>query len=145
MHAAFFIVAFFSFLRISNLVPYTSADLHKPNAYFLRQKHISFTAAGAVLRVYRTKTIQFYQRVLEIPLPYIPHSVLCPVTALNKYLSLVPAQPNSPLFDFPIGRVLTPIFASHFNQFFKSCISVLGLCPSITHPVVLGKGSDVCF
>ena len=129
MHAAF-LVAFFSFLRISNLVPYTSADLHKHNAYFLRRRDISFMASGAVLRVYRTKIIQFHQRVLEIPLPFIPRSVLCPVTALRSYLFLVPAHSTSPLFVLPHGRLLRPIFALQFDQFFKSCISVVGLCPS---------------
>ena len=58
MHALF-LVAFFSFLRISNLVPYTLVDCHSDNAYFLRRQDVSFTESGAVLRVYRTKTIQF--------------------------------------------------------------------------------------
>ena len=84
MHALF-LVAFFSFLRISNLVPYASADCHADNAYFLKRQDVYFTASGAVLRVYRTKTIQFKQRVLDIPLPFIPNSILCPVTALKKY------------------------------------------------------------
>ena len=58
MHALFLVV-FFSFLRISNLVPYASADCHSDNAYFLKRQDVYFTALGAVLRVYRTKTIQF--------------------------------------------------------------------------------------
>ena len=84
MHALF-LVASFSFLRISNLVPYASADCHADNAYFLKRQDVYFTASGAVLRVYRTKTIEFKQRVLDIPLPFIPNSILCPVTALKKY------------------------------------------------------------
>ena len=89
-HPLLFSAAFFSFLRISNLVPYSLADLRSDKAYFLKRQHVSFTTSGAVLRIYRTKTIQF--RVVEIRLPFIRNSALCPVTALQIYLH--PAVPN---------------------------------------------------
>ena len=40
MHALF-LVAFFSFLQISNLVPYALVDCHSNNAYFLRHQDVS--------------------------------------------------------------------------------------------------------
>ena len=96
-----------------------------------RVKHqdVYFTASGAVLRVYRTKTIQFKQHVLDIPLPFIPNSILCPVTALKKYFCTVPALDSSPLFIVQHGRSLKPILATHFNRFFKSSITTVGLDP----------------
>ena len=66
---ALFLVAFFSFLRISNLVPYTLADDRDPKGCYLRLCSVTLTTQGALLRVTHTKTIQFQQRVLEIPLP----------------------------------------------------------------------------
>ena len=126
MHALF-LVAFFSFLRISNLVPYASFDCHSDNAYFLRRQDVSFTESGAVLRVYRTKTIQFKQRVLGIPLPFIPNSVLCPVTALTNYFCTVPSLASSPLFIINHGGSFRPLLAAHFNRFFKACITTVGL------------------
>ena len=75
---ALFLVAFFSFLRISNLVPYTLADVRDPKGCYLRLSSVTFTAQGVLLRVTRTKTIQLRQRVLDIPLPYIPRSPLEP-------------------------------------------------------------------
>ena len=45
---ALFLVAFFSFLRISNLVPYALADCHSDSAYFLRRQDVSITASVAV-------------------------------------------------------------------------------------------------
>ena len=75
---ALFLVAFFSFLRISNLVPYTLADVRDPKGCYLRLSSVTFTAQGVLLRVTRTKTIQFRQRELDIPLPYIPRSPLDP-------------------------------------------------------------------
>ena len=129
MHAAF-LVAFFSFLRISNLVPYTLASCQSNNAYFLKRADVSFTVSGVVLRVYRTKTIQFKQHALAIPLPFIPNSVLCPVTALQTYFHAVPSQASSPLFVVNHCDSLKPLLAAQFNRFLKSCVAAVGLNPS---------------
>ena len=98
MRAAF-LVAFFPFFKnFPTLVPYTSSEVHSSTSFFLRRRDITFTASGADLRVFKTKTIQFKQRILEIPLSLIPNSILCPVTALATYFALVPATPDSPVF-----------------------------------------------
>ena len=88
------------------------------------------TAAGAYLHVFKTKTIQFKQKILEIPLPVIPNSILCPVTALTTYFTLVPASSNSPVFLAPHGSGFTPVLARHFNLFLKRCVSSIGEDPS---------------
>ena len=41
MRAAF-LVAFFSFLRISNLVPYTLSEVHSSTSFFLRRRDTLF-------------------------------------------------------------------------------------------------------
>ena len=87
MHAAF-LVAFFSFLRISNLVPYKASDMAAVNTYFLKREDVFFSAHGAVLRIFKTKTIQFRQRVLQIPLPVIPKGQV----ALFIYLKNLSSQ-----------------------------------------------------
>ena len=74
-------------------------------------------------------TIQFKQRVLEIPLPFIPNSILCPVRALKNHFCTVPERASSPLFIVNHGRSFKPILAAHFNRFFKSCITTVGLKP----------------
>ena len=129
MHAAF-LVAFFSFLRISNLVPYKASDMAAVNTYFLKREDVSFSAHGAVLRIFKTKTIQFRQRVLQIPLPVIPNSILCPVAALKACLSLVPAPLSAPLFMVPVANSAKPLLAAHFNRFLKACASATGFDPN---------------
>ena len=98
-------------------------------AYFLTRSNVSFSAADVVLRVYRTKTIQFHQRVLEIPLPLIPNSILCSVFALKNYFSLAPAPLDLPLFMVSEGSGIKPVLASHFNLFFKACVLAAGFNP----------------
>ena len=92
---ALLLVAFLSFLRRSNLLA-NSHDESGHASLGLLRKDVSVAHDGAVLRVYRTKTLLFKDRVLSIPIPAIPKSILCPVTVLKKYMSLVPAQPDDP-------------------------------------------------
>ena len=126
---ALFLVAFFSFLRISNLVPYTLADVRDPKGCYLRLSSVLFTAQGALLCVTRTKTIQFQQRVLEISLPYIPASPLCPVTALRAYLANSPRPDQSPLFGCRSRGSFQPILAHQYNAFIKASVAAIGLDP----------------
>lgn len=93
-----FLVAFFSFLRISNLVPYKLSEIGDPRACYLTPSSVTFTTQGVLLRITHTKAIQFRERVLEIRLPSIPGTPLCRVTALEEYLVSVQLLPQSPLF-----------------------------------------------
>ena len=66
--------------------------------------------------------------MLSIPIPTIPKSILCPVAALKKNVSLVPAQPDDPsLFMVPANGNYQPISGKTANNFFKKCIDFLGL------------------
>ena len=88
LHAAMwalFLVAFFSFLRKSNLVvdsPSATSDKLPRRCDFV------LAPEGAFLQIRATKTIQFKQRILSIPLPFIPNSPLCPVSALINHFRL---------------------------------------------------------
>lgn len=125
---ALFLVAFFSFLRISNLMPYKLSNIGDPRACktpFV----VTFTAQGVLLLITHTKIIQFRERVLEIPLPRIPGSPLYPVTALEEYLASVQLKPRSPLFVCN-GRGVSmswPILAHQYTAFIKASLSAIGL------------------
>jgi len=93
-----FLVAFFSFLRISNLVPYKSSEIGDPRACYLMPSSVTFITQGVLQRITHTKAIQFWERLLEIPLPRIPGTPLYRVTALEEYLASVQLSPQSPLF-----------------------------------------------
>lgn len=115
-----FLVAFFLFLQISNLVPYKLCDVTDPQACHLTPSNIIFTSQGALLRITHTKTIQFCKRQLEMPLPCIPGSPLCSVTALQQYLASVQLPPSSPLFVYKSQDTYGPILAHQYNAFLKA-------------------------
>ena len=120
-----FLVAFFSFLRKSNLTT-PSARAFNPSKHLTRND-IKFSRSGAVLRICWSKTLQHREGILLIPLPLIPNSDLCPVTAIHHYFQLVPADANSPFFCVPQGPILQPITFSFFSRFLKETISAIGL------------------
>lgn len=93
------LVAFFSFLRKSNLFP-DSLPAFNPQQHLSRH-NIHFCTEGVRLRLFRTKTIQYSERTLDIPLPRIPNSPLCPSKALLlNFKQVKPSLSPSPAFLF---------------------------------------------
>ena len=137
---ALFIVAFFSFLRKSNLVA-TSSTTFNP-AQQLTREDIKFTDSGIILRIRWSKTRQHKEGLHIIPLPSIPHSPLCPVLAIRHYFALVPAPPTAPFFCSPAnnGSSLAPITAHQFSATIKRLVSGLGLDPSNYSPHSFRRG-----
>ena len=85
-------MAFFSFLRKSNLVSPTTLTF--VCEHHLTRSNIKFMTRGCFLRIKWSKTRQHKEGIHVVPLPSIPHSLLCPVTAIHHYFSLVPANPD---------------------------------------------------
>ena len=96
LYKALFLLAFFSFLRISNLLPASAASFNALRQ--LCRGDIIFHSKGAIVLVKRTKTIQNPTDCIKIPLPLIEGSILCPVAALQQFIKYNPACPNDPLF-----------------------------------------------
>ena len=94
---AIYLVAFFSFLRISNLVP------HKISAFSpleqLTRGDVFFASPGLHVLVKWSKTMQTRDSVKILKLPFLSHSPLCPVTAVKNLLMLTPGDQDTPLFQ----------------------------------------------
>ena len=93
---ALYLIAFFVVCRKSNLVPDTANRYNKEKQ--LSRGH--FHKVGQDLRVTMTwtKTIQFNERKLVVPIPRIRESNLCPVKAFTNMIKKVPAKPDEPAF-----------------------------------------------
>ena len=93
-----FVFAFFLFARISNLVP--DSRCHIDDYHCLRRGDIEPSHYGLCVKFSWSKTNQFGNRVLELPLLSIPNSPLCPVRLFYLMGELVPASSRSPLFVY---------------------------------------------
>ena len=116
---AVFLLAFFGFLRLSNIAPHS---LHSfDSSRHLMAGDIVFTKDLMKVVLKWSKTNQFRDKVDIISLPRIRGSNLYPYKACRAAMKLYSPGPSEPLFQFPVGtkwRVLT-------DSRIRKCLSIL--------------------
>lgn len=133
------LVGFFSFFRKSNLlVP--SLQMFDPKKH-LCQSDVNFSPSGAILSIRWSKTIQFQQRVLQIPLPRIANSPFCPSGALLLCINRLTRQKTPlPLFCYITPTGVKPLTHGGFVSFLRNCLDRLGLKSSLYSGHSLRRG-----
>lgn len=117
------LVAFYAFLRKSTLLPKSSSDIN-----VILVQDVKFCTSGAVLSIKHTKTIQYHERILNIPLPRLNYSSpLCPVKALEDLLHDNKPQDSDPLFCYMVADKLIPLTHDIFVKSLKFYIKLCGL------------------
>lgn len=120
------IFSFRTLLRKSNFLP----DPENSDAHLIYRRDISFTHYGCLVSVRSTKTLQFKERVLEIPLYSVKNHIFDVVSQLRWMYSYIPAGPDQPIFWIPRGTVLKQVTYSMMLGFLKRCVTLIGLQPS---------------
>jgi len=127
-HAVFwalFLVAYFTFARKSNLVQTGDQGTQ------LRRQDVMVGSRGLVITFHWSKTIQFGERKLVVPVVSIPQSVLCPVSAYKHMCRLVPGPKSGPAFVLLHGTGLSPVTYYQYQVFIRKVIAKVGLDPSL--------------
>ena len=125
VYKAVYLVAFFSFIRLSNFVPHRLSDFD-PSRH-LAVGDVIFDPPGVKLIIKWSKYIQTRDRVVCVPLPSLGLSPLCPVTALKTLLKIVPAGKNGPLFQIKCNSKWQVLTDSKIRHHFSLVLSSLGL------------------
>ena len=120
------VFSFRTLLRKSNILP-DSASKHE---HVLRRSDITTTSSGLMVRVHSTKTLQYKERVLEIPVETVRGSPLCAVTLLCEHFSMFPMHQDSFLLYKQSGKGLIPIVYKELLDFIKSVVPMIGLNPN---------------
>ena len=92
---AMYLLAFYSFLRLSNIVPHSISQFDS-SRHLARGDIILGKSAGKVI-IKCSKTIHNRDRIKILHLPYLGTSPLCPIMALKVLLSIVTILPYSRL------------------------------------------------
>lgn len=123
------LVAFFGFLRKANVCPVKDNGNPAEDLSPVCRGDFEFASDLSVvwLHLRKTKTIQFGQRTLRVPLPHIPGSILCPVTALRRLFGAVAAPPEAYAFSYSVQGRLTTLTHRVFVARFKSDLLSVGL------------------
>ena len=90
---------FFTFLRISNILPHTMASFD-PSRQLCRAD-VVFVHSKVVVIIKLSKTIQDRCKTTSITILVFGASPLCPVAALTAMFNRFPAVNDSPLFQVP--------------------------------------------
>ena len=116
-----FLIAFFTFARKSNLV-----QTGNQHSQLLRQD-VKVGSRGLLITFNWSKTIQFGERKLVIPVVAIPQSVLCPVAAYKSMCHQVPAPREGPAFVLPHRSGSSPVSYAYYQAFLRRIVSKVGL------------------
>ena len=124
-HATFWCVlllGFFCMLRKSNLVPDSQFDVGKQ----LCRSDIKASDRCLLVTVKWSKTIQFSQKHLRIPVLAIPGSKLCPVAAYANMTRLLPGDGSSPAFLCHRGSRVIPFSYAMLQSQLKALVKATG-------------------
>ena len=122
---AVYTLAFFSFLRLSNLVPH-SIKAFSP-LFHLARGDILFANPGLHIIVKWSKTIQDRKSVKILKIPDLGSNPICPVMAIKNLLQITPGSNNSPLFQYKTSTKWLPLTDNQVRRHFKNLLSKLNL------------------
>ena len=144
VYKAAYLLSFFSFLRISNLVPHT-IKTYDPLQQLARAD-IIFAPPGALVLIKWSKTIQHKNKVRILKIPHLGTSPLCPIRALKNLLKFNPGSSNSPLFQVQYHGTWGPLTDTRLRKNLSIILKKLKLeNSSITFHSLRRSGASLAF
>ena len=125
---AAFLLGFFAFLRLSNLVPHAVAEFDLSR--HLTGDDIYFTDRYVKIMIKWSKTMQTRDRVQCVTIPKLRNKVICPYRALRQLFKLYSLSYDSPLFQIQKSHGWIPLTDSKVRKALKISNSHLGLRPN---------------
>ena len=143
IYRALYLLSFFSFLRLSNILPHTIKGFD-PTRQLCRGDLI-FSQDSIVIIIKWSKTIQNRRDTVTISVPSLGDSPLCPHRALKAMLLQLPGSSNDPLFQIPKNGGLVPLTDSATRKHLKKVSMVLQLAPPLTFHLFCRSGTTWAF
>ena len=121
------LVAFFGMFRKSHLL-ISKVGSFDPGKQ-LTKADFSFFPGGALIRVRWSKTIQFREKVVQIPLIAAPGSLFCPVAAISRAFSFIPnISSDTQAFQWIHSSLkIRPFTYGFFMAKLRTCLTKCGL------------------
>ena len=118
---AIYTLAFFSFLRLSNLVPRTR-KAYSPIQHLCRAD-VFFATPGIHLLLKLSKTLQSKDTVRILKILALGSNPICPVMAIRNLLSITPGTKNVPLFQYKTSQGWFPMTDTQVRRHFKMILA----------------------
>ena len=125
------LIGFFCLLRKGNITCTNKMESAQRDTHILRMEDLQWRDGRIWLRLTHTKTIQYKERELWIPVPLL-HSepTLCPTAALIACLSGQPAAAQDAVFRIRDKGKLIPMPYQYFLAKLKASIKATGTDPA---------------
>ena len=127
---ALYSFCFFSFLRLSNLLPHTANKFDITR--HLARGDIIFTSFGAIVIIKWSKTMQNRRDTCTIAIPSLGCLKICPVTTLKTMFACFPGTDNDPLFRIYKKGTMFALTVSTACKHLKQIFSMLEIQPLLT-------------
>ena len=122
---AVFLLAFFGFLRLSNIAPHSLTSFD--SSRHLCAGDLIFTRKFLKVILKWSKTIQSRDRVHLITLPRVRGSKLCPFSACRQAMALYSPDSNDPLFQYKINSAWVVLTDTRIRKCLSKINAKLGL------------------
>ena len=124
-----FLFALFLLSRKSNLVPVSTKKFDKSKQ--LCRGDVTVFPSFLIVKFRWTKTIQFGNRILKIPLLAYPSSKFCPVQAYKRMCNLNPCSSEDAVFSYVNKGKCLPITYSQFQNKLRELLCKIGMNPNL--------------
>jgi len=131
VYKALYLTLFLSFLRISSLIPESRPKLDKQRQLIWNRVNV-ISGKGIILKIIKSKTVQDFGKILEIPIGLLPGSDFCVVSALRELTQIpgYPCGPNDQVFSIPdMQGGWIPLTKGPAGKHLESKIQKMGLNP----------------
>lgn len=119
------LVSFYGMFRRSNVTAQSTTSFDPRKC--LTRGDVEIARDSVVIKIRWSKTIQFGERVLKVPLPRLFGQPLCPVAAVTHHFALTPGVPPSgPAFVSQTATNSFPLTATAFVKRVKECLETKG-------------------
>lgn len=123
------LIGFYMFLRRSNLAPETQEGFQEGR--HLTRGDVRLGQALVVVEVRWSKTLQYKQKTLLLPLIPAKFVEICPIYWLRVMTNRIHARPNDPLFSIPVGEgKVQPLVCGALQERLRKWVEQVGVNPS---------------
>ena len=123
-----FLVTFYCLFRKSNTVPKSASKINLQRTLLRRHIRIDDSSDTVYVHVTFSKTIQFGEKDIVIPIPSNSDPAMDPVRHLRALFNIVEASGDSPAFSFSKDKFLT---YSGFTTQLKKLLTQAGYDPTL--------------
>ena len=134
------------FLRNSNLVPDTMDTFNQQYQFCRQDINVLGLNKAMMCEVRWSKTIQFKQRILWLPVLPADNKAICPVFWTHLMISCIPGTLQDPLFMINAGNIKLALSANQLIYRFRKWLKLIGQDSSILHPHYIHSegGCNIC-